>query len=103
MRTLVVLPSATASDPSPAIIGSRASVQKSLSALNTHAESAQASDILYGPGVEFQLAPNQDPIVQMMLVLSDEDIAWQVVERIGRQLKWKFVDLNSGDELKFAP
>lgn len=96
-----MLPIVSPSDREARSLGSRKSVLASLSHLNTHAE-CDGGDILYGPGVEFQLAPNQDPIVQMILVLSDEDIAWQVIERIGKTLKWKYVDVNSGEEMVFS-
>ncbi len=98
MRTLVVLPVASGRDPGSGSLGSRKSVQKLLSSMNTHPES-ESGDILYGPGIEFELAPNQDLVVQMILKVTDEDIGWLVIERIGRALKWKFVDINSGDEL----
>ena len=100
MRVLVVLPSVAPSERSPSSLGSRASVEKSLRVLNTQSDS-QSVDILYGPGIQFQLAPNQDPVVQMLLEVSDEDIGWLVIERIGRTLKWKFVDINTGNELAF--
>ena len=35
------------------------------------------------------------------LEVSDEGIGWLVIERIGRTLKWKFVDINTGNELAF--
>ena len=98
MRVLVVLPSVAPSERSPSSLGSRASVEKSLRVLNTQSDS-QSVDILYGPGIQFQLAPNQDPVVQMLLEVSDEDIGWLVIERIGRTLKWKFVDINTGNEI----
>lgn len=100
MRVLVVLPTVSTSDRSPSSLGSRASVEKSLRVLNTQSDSI-GGDILYGPGIQFQLAPNQDPVVQMLLEVSDEDIGWLVIERIGRTLKWKFVDINTGNELAF--
>ncbi len=98
MRILVVLPSTSPSDRGPATLGPRAAILKNLRSMNTQPE-CDGGDILYGPGIEFQLAPNQDPVVQMILVVSDEDIGWLVIERIGRTLKWKFVDINTGDEL----
>jgi hypothetical protein len=52
--------------------------------------------------VELQLPPQQDPVTQMILTVSDEDIGWLVVERMGKTLHWKFVDLNTGDELNLA-
>ncbi|MSR28873.1 MAG: hypothetical protein EXS03_04755 [Phycisphaerales bacterium] len=101
MRHLVVISSAPSIGDGMAPLGSRQEVLASLSALNTYPESREG-DVLYGPGVEFQLGPNQDPIVQMLLDVTDEDIAWLAIERIGRTLNWKFVDMATGNELAFA-
>ncbi len=101
MRHLVVISNAPARDGAMAPIGSRADVLKQLSALNTYPDTPDGC-VLYGPGIELHLGPGQDPILQMMLDVTDEDIAWLVIERIGRTLQWKFVDLASGNELAFA-
>ncbi|MSQ91093.1 MAG: hypothetical protein EXS01_06860 [Phycisphaerales bacterium] len=98
MRVLVILPSTPSIPGGTPSLGSRASLAKSLATQNTFPES-EGGDIWYGPGIEFQLAPNQDPVVQMLLVVTDEDIAWLVIERIGKLMKWKFVDINTGNEL----
>ncbi|MSR44478.1 MAG: hypothetical protein EXS15_03845 [Phycisphaerales bacterium] len=98
MRVLVILPSAASTNAGNPTLGSRKWLQTSLATLNIFPESA-GGDIWYGPGIEFQLAPNQDPVVQMLLMVTDEDIAWLVIERIGKLMKWKFVDVNTGHEL----
>jgi hypothetical protein len=98
MRSLVVLANGTT--PS-ANLGSRKSLEERLSHLNTGPDRI-GGDVLFGPGVELQLPPQQDPVTQMILTVSDEDIGWLVVERMGKTLQWKFVDLNTGDELGFA-
>ncbi len=100
MRQLVVLSAAPADDRGLSAIGSRKEVEERLARLNTSADGS-GDETLYGPGVEFQLAPDQDPVVQMLMMVSDEDIAWQVIERMGRTLQWKFVDINTGSELAF--
>ncbi len=101
MRHLVVISNEPGSDKGMAPLGSRTEILTKLSALNTHPE-ATGGDVLYGPGIELFLSPQQDPILQMMLDVTDEDIAWLVIERIGRTLQWKFVDLATGNELAFA-
>lgn len=99
MRTLVVLPNAKSPAPN---LGARKALEERLSRLNTGTDRS-GGDLLFGPGIELQLPPEQDPVTQMILTVSDEDIGWLVVERLGRELHWKFVDLNSGDELAFGP
>lgn len=100
MRHLVVLSNEPRTDRGMAELGSRAEVTTLLARLNTHPESP-AKDVLYGPGIEIQLGPDQDPIAQMLLDVTDEDIGWMVIERMGRTLRWKFVDMNTGNELAF--
>lgn len=102
MRHLVVLSAQAPTDRGMAELGSRKDVVESLSRLNTFPDSP-GKDVLYGPGIEIQMGPSQDPIVQMLLDVTDEDIAWMVIERIGRTLRWKFVDMNTGNELTFPP
>ena len=101
MRQLVVLSAAPAQDRGLTALGSRKEIEKQLASLNTHPDGS-GDETLYGPGIEFQLASNQDPIVQMLMMVSDEDIAWLVIERIGRTLQWKFVDINTGSELAYS-
>ncbi len=101
MRQLVVLSAAPADDRGLSALGSRKEIEGQLQRLNTGADGS-GDDTLYGPGIEFQLAPDQDPVVQMLMMVSDEDIAWQVIERMGRTLQWKFVDINTGSELAFT-
>jgi hypothetical protein len=98
MRALVVLANGTSSAPN---LGSRKSLEERLSHMNTRPDQL-GGDVLFGPGVELQLPPQQDPVTQMILTVSDEDIGWLVVERMGKTLHWKFVDLNTGDELNLA-
>ncbi len=101
MRQLVVLSAAEPNDRGLSPIGTRAEIERKLLHLNTGADGS-GDETLYGPGIEIQLASNQDPVVQMLMMVSDEDIAWLVVERMGRTLQWKFVDINTGSELAFT-
>ncbi|MBL9140406.1 MAG: hypothetical protein JNK53_00945 [Phycisphaerae bacterium] len=80
-------------------IGSRAHVVLSLAHCNTSPE-VDGGDVLYGPGVEFELPPQQDPVIQMQLAISDDDIAWIVIMRVAREFGWKVVDPTTGRELQ---
>lgn len=55
--------------------------------------------MLYGPGIELELPPEQDPVLQMLLTVSDEDIAWSVILRLAREMQWKILDPSNGREL----
>jgi hypothetical protein len=45
------------------------------------------------------LPPEQDPVLQMLLTVSDEDIAWSVILRLAREMQWKILDPSNGREL----
>lgn len=79
-------------------LGTRRDIEASLATRNT-APDHEGGHRLYGPGIEIDLAPDQDPVVQMLLTVSDEDIAWNVILRLARELQWKIVDPNTGRAL----
>ena len=81
-------------------LGSRAELLESLSGLNTSPERT-GEDVLFGPGLELHLPPGQDPILQMLMTVSDHDIAWIAVQEIARKLRWKILDPQTGRD--FAP
>ena len=97
-RQFVILSRATNADGGLAPLGKRRDIEASLACRNTAAE-RPGGDTLFGPGIELELAPGQDPIVQMLLNVSDEDIAWPVIMRLARELQWKILDPSSGREL----
>ena len=39
------------------------------------------------------------PVLQMLLTVSDEDIAWSVILRLAREMQWKILDPSNGREL----
>ncbi len=94
----VIMSRAKQVDGAPAPIGSRADIVKALSLRNTSAD-VDGGDILYGPGIEIELPHGQDPIPQMLLTISDDDIAWVVIMKLAKALQWKIFDPSSGREL----
>ncbi len=84
-----------------ASIGSRAEVLRELAHFNTMPE-AQDGDVLYGPGIRIELTPGQDPVTQMLLSVVEEEIAWLVIMRLAKTLRWKILDPVSGRELTAA-
>ncbi|MBC23922.1 MAG: hypothetical protein CMJ32_08425 [Phycisphaerae bacterium] len=76
-------------DGEMAPIAARAQLLDDLARHNTAAESEQQPDLLYGPGIRIELTPGEDPVKQMLLYITDEDIAWDVMIRLARQFKWR--------------
>ncbi len=97
-RQLVILSRTSYKNGVPDPIGSRVDVVNALAMRNTLAD-IEGGDILYGPGVDIQLPPGQDPIQQMLLTITDEDIAWPVILRLAKDLQWKLLDPVSAREL----
>ncbi|MBL9148849.1 MAG: hypothetical protein JNM94_09175 [Phycisphaerae bacterium] len=99
-RSLVIL----SSEPPPsggglAPIGARRDILTLLRRLNTGPQ-AEGEDILYGPGIELELPPAMDPVPQMLLKLTDEDVGWDVVKAIAQRTHWKMLDPLSGREFR---
>ena len=80
-------------------LGSRAEIVDGLAHCNTAPE-APGEDLLYGPGLEILLPPGEDPIRQMILRISDDDIGYIVMLRMAKEFRWKVRDLESGRELQ---
>jgi len=60
--------------------------------------SAEGAGVLWGPGVTVQMpmVGPDDPVMQLMVSLTDENIAWPVLERICATLGWKMMDPKTG-------
>jgi hypothetical protein len=80
-------------------LGTRQGVVDQLSGMNTMAEQA-GEDVLWGPGIRIDLPPEQDPVTQMLLSIVEEEIAWLVIMRLGRECNWRIVDMETGQELE---
>lgn len=96
-RQLVILAREDPDRDGPAPIARRARILEDLAALNTGPESP-GGDVLYGPGIQIELPPDQDPVQQMLLTVVDEDIAWSVIRRLLRTFPWRMQDPISGME-----
>ena len=62
--------------------------------------SCPGEDTCYGPGLELHLPPGQDPVRQMLMTISDDDIAWIAVINMARKFGWKILDPQSGREFQ---
>ena len=76
-------------------IGARAEIVEHLSHLNTMPEK-DGEDVLYGPGISIELPPDRDPVTQMLMTIVEEEIAWQVIARLVKELHWKVLDPMTG-------
>jgi hypothetical protein len=43
-----------------------------------------------------EIPTTTDSVAQAMVTMTDDEIAWPVLERACRALKWKLVDLETG-------
>ncbi len=80
-------------------LGSWREVVERLRDFNTAPDGAlETLGMLFGPGIIVQLpmlGPD-DPVMQAVVTLEEENIAWPVLTRICRLLKWKMMDPKTG-------
>ena len=80
-------------------LGSWREVVRQLSAFNTAPDgSSDTPGMLFGPGIIVQLpmlGPD-DPVMQVVVTIEEEGIAWPVLTRVCRLLKWKMMDPKTG-------
>ena len=95
----VILSNEVPTDNGMAPIGSREEILNLLASYNTAPENDDES-ILFGPGIRIELPPDQDPVPQMVLSVVEDEIAWLVIMRLAKELKWKILDPMTGRELK---
>ena len=79
-------------------LGSRKQLLSDLAHYNTAPET-EGEDVLYGPGIRLELPPGQDSVRQILLTITEEEIAWHVIMRLAKTFNWKIVDTNTGREL----
>lgn len=89
------------SKPGSQILGSRREVIEQLATLNTCPERPD-DDVLWGPGLRLELTPGQDPVMQMLLTIVEDEIAWLSVMRLARVCQWRIIDLETGQEMEPA-
>lgn len=80
-------------------LGTRKEIVEQLKNFNTAAERTGEDEPLYGPGIMISLPPMTDPVPQMLVSITEEEIGWLVVLRLAKHFRWKVVDPMSGREL----
>lgn len=101
MRSFVILsPEPAAEDGTLVPLGSRKEILEALEARNTGPE-VEGGETLYGPGICLEIPTTEDPVTQITLNIVDEDIAWDVIERLARAFNWSLFDVTSGNTFSF--
>ena len=80
-------------------LGSRKEIVDSLAQFNTIAE-VEGGDVLWGPGIRIELPPNDGPVLQMLLYIVEEEIAWLPIVRLAKRFDWLVMDIETGRELQ---
>jgi len=57
---------------------------------------SMGTQTLYGPGLVVEVSTSQDEIMQAMVSVSDEEIAWPVLSRLCKAKGWKMTDIETG-------
>ena len=104
MRSLVIL-SPEQTDPGKlAIIATRAEILHALAALNTGPESVGGT-ILFGPGIMIEMPEGDEPVTQMLLSITDDEISWGrdgVLNRLAKRTGWRLQDPLSGRDFPIS-
>jgi len=98
-QQFVILSREMAGDNGMAPLGSRRDIIDQLGRFNTAPQRSGEDESLYGPGIVISLPPMIDPVPQMLVSITEEEIGWQVVLRLAKHFQWKIVDTTSGREL----
>jgi hypothetical protein len=99
-RQLVLTrPAASKGDATIVPLGSRKEVVTSLAKFNTAPDGSKRNtgmEVLWGPGMVMEFPAAADEVNQAMVSVSDDDIAWPVLQRLCKATGWMLVDLESG-------
>ncbi len=81
-------------------LGSLRRVKELLAPFNTAPDGSPTGQMgthrLYGPGMVVDLPSGHDEVMQALVTMVEEDIAWPVLSKLCKALQWKMVDLESG-------
>lgn len=99
-RQLVLTrPPASKGDATVVPLGDRQQVVATLAKYNTAPDGSKRStgmEVLWGPGMVMEFPAAADEVNQAMVSVSDDDIAWPVLQRLCKATGWMLVDLESG-------
>lgn len=96
-------PAATprAGEPAPLLpLGTLAEVLAAFARCNTAPDGGPkkrgGSEVLYGPGLVVDVPTFGPHVTQAMVSITDDDIAFPVLQRLCKTTGWRMVDLESG-------
>jgi hypothetical protein len=99
-RQLALMRSAPSGGSGVAPLGSLREVLEELSRYNTAPDGSPGDGMglrrLYGPGMVLDVPASGEDVNQAMITITEEEMAWPVLSRICKELKWKMVDLETG-------
>jgi len=79
-------------------LGNREDLLERLSKFNT-APDQEGGETLYGPGIVLDLPPGDEPLNQILLTITEEEIGWLVIIKLIREFGWSLVDTTTGNTL----
>lgn len=80
-------------------LGSAREIKELLGQFNTSEDgSSDGAGVMHGPGiiVSLPMVGPDDPVMQLLVTMHDEDMAWAVLPRVCRTLGWKMMDPRTG-------
>lgn len=99
-RQLALMRSPPAAGTGVSPLGNLRQVVEELARYNTAPDGSPGDGMglsrLYGPGMVLDVPSNGESIAQAMVTITEEEIAWPVLSRICKELRWKMVDLETG-------
>jgi hypothetical protein len=97
-QLVLVKPAEKPGDSAP--LGSVRQVRDTLGRFNTASDGsidpAGGLEVLHGPGLTCELASAVEPVKQVLVTVTDEDIAWPVLSRLCKAAQWKMMDIDTG-------
>lgn len=80
-------------------LGTRRDVLRTLAAFNTAPDGTPGGEtVAYGPGIiaQFPYGDPSDDLTQILVGISEEEIAWSVLRRLCRETGWSMMDPDTG-------
>ncbi len=100
-QIVLINPDRNGGDDSMPPLGSLREVSDALGAVNTARDGSDGPVdtgivVMHGPGFVVEIGASIDPVVQAMVTIEDEDMAWPVLMRLCALAKWSMMDLETG-------
>ncbi|MBX3365052.1 MAG: hypothetical protein KF866_09830 [Phycisphaeraceae bacterium] len=81
-------------------MGSLREVMEAFASFNTAEDGSGRKSggmtILHGPGIVVEIPELDGKVMQVLVTVKDEDLAWSVLWRLSRKHGWRMMDPNTG-------